>query len=101
MPVTISLAFTLLFVIGLAFAHFRQCSVKIVHKVFTLIKFCMLLVIEVWFFCMVNQEVLGKGTPRASWLSLLQEATLLVVNGRTFWIEFAVYDTPPQVLMDS
>jgi hypothetical protein len=31
---------------------------------------------------------LGKGTPRAFWSSLLQEATLSVVNGRTFWIEF-------------
>ena len=32
MPVTISLAFTLLFIIAFAFLHFHQCSMKIVQQ---------------------------------------------------------------------
>lgn len=83
----ISLSSTLIFITILAIAHFLQYPVKVVHEVFTLMKFWTLLAVVMKSLGSVNKSVLGEGTPRASKSSLLQEAVLLMVKGETFWIE--------------
>jgi hypothetical protein len=90
----------------LAVAPFFQYPVKTAHKIFTIIKFGMLLATEVRVLCRINKKVLGRRTPKASMSSLtfVTRSSLVGGQGRHFVSNLAqcfCYHRPPLHFSDT